>query len=124
MDELRNQLSDIIEEGEMITFRQWITNGSDDRGKDNQRCALKTFNLSSVDFIDEFCRQMIKLTLHHFTWINQRNYFRNAKEKAQNNPKGNEVVIQVDFAENFATVYQNEIQNKYYFKDQVTLHNV
>ena len=41
----------------------------------------------------------------------------------QKNVKENEALIQVDFAENYTTVYQDEVLNKYYFKDQITLHN-
>ena len=34
------------------------------------------------------------------------------------------VLCQIDFAENLTAVYQDEVQSKYFFKDQITLHNV
>ena len=50
-------------------------------------------------------------------------FFKECYRKCKKNVKENEALIQVDFAENYTTVYQDEVQNKYYFKDQITLHN-
>ena len=121
IDNLKSRLKELIEEGEMISYQQWMTKGTSKTV--NGRCVLETFHMSSDDFVDEFVSQMTEFKLHHFTWLKQRDYFKTVKEKAHGNLNENEIVVQVDFAENYATVNQNEPQNKFYFKDQITLHN-
>ena len=103
------------------SYQQWMTKGSSETV--NGRCVLVTFQKSSNEFVEEFLDDMNEFKLHHFTWLKQRDFFKTAKVKAQENLKENEVIVQVDFAENYATVNQNEPQNKFYFKDQITLHN-
>ena len=119
-DKLISQLNELMEEDEMITFQQWMTKGS---SENLNKCTLETFHRSSDDFNEEFMNQMSDFKLHHFTWLKQRDFFKTLKEKAQLNLDENEVVVQVDFAENYAVVNQDEPQAKFYFKDQISLHN-
>lgn len=75
---LRAKLNELILPDEMITYQQWV-NGS----LDGSRCALKTLDKSSEDFIVEFLNQMKKFKLHHFTWLEQKSFLKNATENAK-----------------------------------------
>ena len=72
------------------------------------------------EFITTFLAQMDFLKKHNFLWQNQRRHFKSLKFDLPDKV----VLVQIDFAENLTAVYQDEVQSKYFFKDQITLHNV
>ena len=111
-EQLRLELNGLIEADEIIDYYQWESNS-------DKRCALNLKHDDGEDFLNIFFQKLTFLKRHHYIWQHQRNYFKNEKL----NLKENEVIVHVDFAENFTAVYQNEVQSKYFSKDQVTLHN-
>ena len=113
--QLRLELEELIGDDEKIGYYQWGKKSDEDK-----RCALNLMNDDKDTFLTKFFTQLTYLKRHHYIWQYQRNYFKNLKL----NVKENEVIVHVDFAENFTAVYQNEVQSKYFTKDQVTLHNV
>ena len=54
---------------------------------------------------------------HNFVKTNQEQYFKTRKK----NLKDTEILVQIDFAENFSLVSQDEIQSAHWSHQQVTL---
>ena len=74
----------------------------------------------SEQFLQTFFDQLIFLKKHNYIWQNQKHHFNSLKFDLPSDT----VLCQIDFAENLTAVYQDEVQSKYFFKDQITLHNV
>ncbi|CAG2232244.1 unnamed protein product [Mytilus edulis] len=75
----------------------------------------------SIDcLIDTFSSEMQRFKVHTFNITNQFNHYRKMKE----NLKENEVLIHIDFAENFLCKLSTEIQSMHFgaSKQQITLH--
>ena len=70
-----------------------------------------------MDYIDNVAGQIDKLTTHSYISKSQANYLRNKISLPED-----EIIILVDFAENYAFVVQNEVQGFHWNKSQCTLH--
>ena len=70
-----------------ITFMQWVT---------TDRSNLITQTLSADDFLCFLCQKPDSITAHSFIAKNQLQYLKKLKEELSQN----EVMVQVDFAEN------------------------
>ena len=97
----------------VIQWEQWISEAK--------------FNRTTIRGTVEQCYEELSQKLKHFlkhTYIKriQAAQFKMEKESVKDDP--NKVVIQVDFAENYSTVNQDEIQQAYFGHEQVTLFTV
>eukprot|EP00795_Rhopilema_esculentum_P010668 gene10668-biopygen13164 len=103
-----NEVDNIFAEEEdySITFNQWT---STDRAK----LIKQTAPLS--DFIELVAKKLDKITVH---WFIARTQGKQCKEDL----KESEVIVLVDFAENYKFLVQDEIQGYHWNKSQCTLH--
>ncbi|XP_071944232.1 uncharacterized protein [Antedon mediterranea] len=99
-----------IADVEELTYTQWV---SVDRTK------LVTLVEPKEEFIENLADKIVKLTRHSFTSKSQSGYMRNLKGTLQ---PMEEIILQGDFAENYAYVVQDEIQSFHWENSQATLH--
>jgi len=110
IDQFKDNLTEILNENfiTQVIFSTWTS---------TDRCTLLRECLSDVDFIDRFTEHLLSLLPHHFLAKFQSKFFAERKENLQND----EVLVQLDFAENFAYVAQDAAQAFHYNNDQCTL---
>lgn len=109
---LKQYLTQCFEEvapEENIEFKQWVH---------TDREMMITKQLSVEDFILDLARKIIHLTSHHFIAKHQSGYLKNLKEEIEEG----EVIILMDFAENYSFVIQDESQGFHWDNSQATLH--
>ena len=92
-----------------ITYKQWLK---------TDRCSLETIVKSPDEFLEELTDKLYNLTKHHYVSKSQTCFLKQLKE----NMKPNECIMQMDFAENFSFIIQDEVQSSYFSKNQATLH--
>ena len=80
-----------------ITYKQWIS---------TDRAHLKEINETNECFLQTLLTAISSTTEHHFISLVQARYYQNLKSSL----KQNELLVQVDFAENFTLFSQNSIQ--------------
>lgn len=81
------------------------------------RCTLIKQCLSTQDFIEVLSSALEKLIPHHFIAKQQSKFI----EEKKNNLSAGEVLVQLDFSENYAYVAQNAAQQFHYNNDQCTI---
>lgn len=99
------------EEDYDITFSQWTST-------DRAELIKQTAPLS--EFIYLVADKLNKITAHSFIARTQGKYLKQRKEDLQED----EVIVLVDFAENYKFLVQDEIQGYHWNKSQCTLHPV
>lgn len=92
-----------------ISFKQWCH---------TDRSEILTVTMSILEFIDKFCDAFDDLREHHFIAKAQSKYLTNLKE----NLSPGEVLILLDFAENYSFVIQDAVQGFHWNNAQATLH--
>lgn len=93
-----------------ICWKQWVeSNGGS--------FEIKFHNGDMQDIVNSMDSQLLKFKTHFYVKNVQSAYFRNKKE----NIPYSEAVLQIDFAENFAIVAQNEIQSAHWRHKQATV---
>ena len=97
------------EEDYSITFNQWTST-------DRAELIKQTAPLS--EFIELVAEKLDKITVHSFIARTQGKYLKQCKEDL----KESEVIVLVDFAENYKFLVQDEIQGYHWNKSQCTLH--
>ncbi|XP_065641529.1 uncharacterized protein LOC136073616 [Hydra vulgaris] len=104
------KLNDLVgDSANEISYKQWLK---------TDRYSLETIVKNLDEFLEELTNNLYELTKHHYVSKSQTYYLKQLKE----NLKANEYIIQMDFAENFSFVIQDEIQASYFSKNQATLH--
>jgi hypothetical protein len=91
----------------------WITK--------NNRVELQHFTGSFRSLIDELNGRWSSFVTHTYVTRQQRDYIKNIKLASSLTTFA---VIQVDFAENFTIIVQNEIQSAYWNQKQVTIYTI
>ena len=94
-----------------VSFQQW---------ESTDRAAIMTFTLPLIDFIQYAAEKLSEFTEHSYLSKCQAA----ALKKLLDNLPINKVVAQVDFAENFQFVIQDEIQSYHWTKEYCTVHPV
>lgn len=109
VERLRTYLTTVMEDCMIneVTYSQWIS---------NPVTTLKTITDKSEDFIEELCTKVEKLGPHAFISRNQSTYYKNCKETIREN----EVLINLDSAENYAFVVQHAPQGFHWNNNQTT----
>ena len=72
------------------------------------------------DFIEEVCSHFDMLREHHFISKAQSSYQNSIKE----NLNENEILILLDFAENYSFIVQDAVQGYHWNNSQATLHPI
>lgn len=76
------------------------------------------YNLGTIeDAIHELNNQLLRFKKHWYINKQQSKYFLNQKLSQSNK----EIVLQIDFAENFAVFHQDEVQAAHFGYDQITI---
>lgn len=82
----------------------------------------KTENGTVSKLVEEFNRELDAIAIHHFNWLHQAQKFRQLKD----NLRENEIVLHVDFSENYACKLNTEIQAFHFGgnRQQASIHTV
>ncbi|XP_072043498.1 uncharacterized protein [Amphiura filiformis] len=99
-----------MDEDDIVSYKQWTTSG---------QSKLQQISDSVSDFIASLCTMADKATTHQFIVKSQSAYLRQLKE---NLPAATEVIVLMDFAENYSFVCQDAIQGFHWETAQTTLH--
>lgn len=94
---------------ELIQYKQWIHTDRD---------TLETHQKAAEDFIEELTSKIYGLTSHHFISKHQSSYLKQLKE----NLKNSDIIILMDFAENYSFVVQDAVQGFHWENSQASLH--
>ncbi|XP_052257645.1 uncharacterized protein LOC127862523 [Dreissena polymorpha] len=105
---------------EVVTVPQWKRVVVDDRGKQKSVMRITDTKMGKQEFFDHIENQKQDFSEHAARVKNQYLQMRTLK---QNLPQ-KQVVIQMDFAENYACRSSDEIQSAYFNQTGVTLHPV
>ena len=112
---LRDELiNEIEQETEEVTFWQWIADSTDGRPD------LKKITETVAEYVDELVKAVQELCRHHFIWIKQNEFFNWLK---LNLKEAIELLIVMDYAENYSCRIQKAIQAQFFNMRQATLHN-
>lgn len=108
---LRELLQETFENNstENITYNQWTS---------TDRSHLETIIQSTDDFIDSFIERLPILLRHNFVADQQKTYLRELK----NNIKFGDVIVIMDFSENYSFVVQDKVQAYHWTNSQATIH--
>ena len=110
-DPLRDFLQNFLEGDDDITYNQWVS---------TDRTTLNTFTQPKCVFIEKLIESVISLSRHSFIAKAQSEYMQYLKD----NLKVEQVIIQMDFSENYSYVLQDEIQSYHWENLQCTLHPI
>lgn len=110
ISKFNNYLLDILEAQHIdhIMFSTWQA---------MDRCTLIKDCLPTADFVDQLGTSLKNLIPHHFLSKAQSNYIAQRKSELHHD----EVMVQCDFAENYAYIAQNSAQAFHYNNDQCTV---
>lgn len=100
---------ELLQEKDTFTYKQWVT---------VDRCNLIEKCESTDEFTNSLSERILKLTRHHYVSKKQSEYFKNLKT----NLKENEIIILLDFSENYSFVIQDEVQGFHWENSQCTVH--
>lgn len=98
--------SEMVDE---VTYNQWDS---------TDRSNYTTFTKSTEDFIASFVEQVEELVTHDFYYKEQFKYLKNLTT----NMAEGEVIVTMDFGENYTFVVQRSAQSYYFRNQQATLH--
>lgn len=110
------KISDLSNIDDSIHWHQWDT--------DHNNYVIKALCEGTVrDAINELCAQMPKFLWHAFIKDKQASSYSDDKEIAQLLDSSS-CLLQMDFAENYSCLFQDEIQSAHWHQNQVTLYTV
>ena len=101
--------NNMTDEVDNVTFKQWVT---------TDRSTLVDQTMTRGEYGELLVEKINKLSVHHFIAKNQRAYLKKIKE----NLALDEVLILLDFAENYSFIVQDAIQGYHWDNSQCTLH--
>jgi hypothetical protein len=92
-----------------IIYKQWVT---------VDRCNLIEKAETITDYISSLSTKVTNLTRHHYISIAQSKFLKDLKD----NLKENEIIILLDFSENYSFIIQDEVQGYHWENSQCTVH--
>ncbi len=92
-----------------LVYKQWVS---------TDRSTLETHCLAAEEFVDAFCEKLHLLCPHSFIASEQAHFYRECKE----NLKSGDLLVTVDFSENYAFILQDAAQGFHWNNSQATLH--
>lgn len=110
IERLQSYLISIFEEKDIdeVSYSQWIS---------TPKTVLKCIVENTSDFIPSFCEKIEKLLPHAFISQQQSDYFKKQKQDLQTD----EIIVCLDFAENYAFIVQNAPPGFHWNNDQATV---
>lgn len=94
---------------EEIIYKKWNT---------TIRCVLETLTTNPESFVSDFTEHIKVLIPHHFIAKRQSEFIGNKRAALLSG----EMLIQMDFAENYAFLVQDAVQGYHWNNDQATIH--
>lgn len=98
-----------MDDDDILSYKQWLH---------IDRTTIVSLELPVIEFNETVCKSLDILRKHHYIAKAQSAYVRSIKDSLQ---PGN-VVILMDFAENYSFVVQDAVQGQHWNNSQVTLH--
>ena len=93
-----------------IQYKQWVS---------TDRSTLETLSKPTTDeFVEDFCEKLYTLKRHDFIAKQQSSYYTERKESLQDG----EVLVTMDFSENYSFILQDVVQGFHWNNSQATLH--
>ena len=108
-NDLESFLWEELAESDSVTYKEWVH---------VDRTVLRQVEETIDVFIPNFVESIRNLTVHHFISVRQQNYIDQLKQ----NLCSNEVLLLLDFAENFSFLVQDAVQGFHWENSQATLH--
>lgn len=111
-EELERFLEKIFEDNDpddIIMFKQWVHTDRD---------TLDTKRLTTEDFIEDLSSKIWNLSVHQYIAKHQSQHLRTTKE----NLCIGDIVIMMDFSENYSFIVQDAVQGFHWENSQATLH--
>ena len=105
-EKLVDYLQTYIDEDDIV-YNQWVS-------------TLTTIIQTKYEFIEKLVTSIISLSRHSFTAKAQSEYMQSLKD----NLSEDQIIIQMDFSENYSYVLQDEIQSYHWENAQCTLHPI
>jgi len=108
---LRKELLTALDENdiEQVIYKQWVS---------TDRSTLETYCASAEEFLESFCEKLEILCPHSFIAKQQASFYSMCKS----NLKPGEVLVTVDFSENYSFVLQDAAQGFHWNNAQATIH--
>ena len=104
-------LNQKLQNDETVSYSQWTT---------VDRTNLVTMEQQVGDFIEDLVEDVMELKYHHFVAKKQAEFYRYLKD----NLKEGECLITCDFAQNYTSTIQDEVQSAFFDKHQITVFTV
>ena len=92
-----------------VTYKQWVS---------VDRSTLETFSMPADEFVEAFCDKLELLRPHCFIAREQAGFYKACKD----NLVPGEMLVTVDFSENYAFVLQDSAQGYHWNNSQATIH--
>ena len=107
----QDDLATLLDENlvDNITFKQWVS---------VDRSTLETYTKPVDEFIDIFCEKLEALHPHAFIAAQQASFYSDCKSSLSSN----EMLVTVDFSENYSFVLQDAAQGYHWNNCQATVH--
>ena len=111
MSKFRDDLTTLLDENliDNITFKQWVS---------VDRSTLETYTKPVDEFVDMFCEKLEVLRPHAFIAAQQASFYRDCKSTLA----PGELLVTLDFSENYSFVLQDAAQGYHWNNSQATLH--
>ena len=108
---LMEELVTLLDENDMdqIVYKQWIA---------TDRSTLETFCTPAEEFVETFCEKLELLRPHSFIASEQASFYTKCKTSLQ----AGEILVTVDFSENYSFILQDAAQGFHWNNAQATLH--
>ena len=101
-----------FEGAEEVQFLQWEC---------TDRTNMETKRESVEAFLTRLKTQIPVIAAHHFIMKQQRDYISSVKRAISTSSNCTEVIVTVDFAENYSYVHQREIQSAHWSNESATM---
>ena len=111
VSKLRDDLTTLLDVNliDNITFKQWVS---------VDRSTLETYTKPVDEFVDTFCEKLELLRPHSFIASQQASFYSDCKAGLA--PR--EIVVTVDFTENYSFILQDAAQGFHWNNSQATIH--
>jgi hypothetical protein len=103
----------------IIKFSEWQKEEIISNGKTIKKMRLQNLEKPKDDFVKLFEAEFISLRKHVFRVNNQYLQINNLRQNLQ--PE-TEITVQMDYAENFSCIFQDEPSQVFYDRNQITIH--
>jgi len=106
-----NEVCPLLQDQQEIEYNKWVS---------VDKSSLLTLKESTDEFIETLANSFYTLTSHHYTSKSQMTFYKDLKMQLE----GGEILVLLDFAENYSFIVQDAAQSFHWDNTQATLHPV